>query len=94
MKSNTALRIVKNEKLLCLNCLKSGPLDPAQTGMGDDDVAINCYLTEEPKIKARDNYCAQGLWIVNGKVMDFKEAFQLIYDQHGSGGHPKEINLK
>ena len=92
VKSSTALRIVKNEKLLCVNCLKSGPLAPAQVGMGDEDQAINCYLNDEPKIKAKVHYCTQGLWMINGKVVDFKEGFQMIYDKEG-GENPKEIKI-
>lgn len=90
VKNSMALRVVKNEKLLCSNCLKSGPAD-----VGEDQ-AVYCYLNDEAKVKHRDHYCAEGLWLVDGNVMEFKEAFQKIYDRvKDTTGkeNPKEIKL-
>lgn len=103
LENKTALRVIKNERLLCENCLKSGPLEIPRRSLPvdeygdvisdkDTDVAIYCYLDSEPQIKAKTHYCTQGLWMINGKVVDFKEGFQMIYDKKG-GGHPKEIQI-
>ena len=90
--NSTALRVVKNEKLLCENCLKSGPLNIHEKNIGDDEQAVYCYLHDEPKIKAKAHYCTDGLWLINGKAVDFKEGFQMVYDKAGVK-HPKEIEI-
>lgn len=92
LKNKTALRIIKNEELLCKNCLKSGPCYHVQEGVDDEDKLVNCCLGNKSKYMAGNNFCAQGLWVINGKAVDFKEGFQMIYDAE-SGRHPKEIEV-
>ena len=81
--SHTALRTVKNEKLLCVACLKSSE--------GPDDRVVYCHLSNEPQIRAKEHYCAQGIWLINGAVVDFKEGFQMVYDKDRSVAESKEI---
>jgi hypothetical protein len=70
--NGASLLIVKNEKLLCLNCLNSGA--------GPVEEAVYCYLNPNPEVKQKSQFCAQGLWLVTGEVLDFKQAFQKVYN--------------
>ena len=65
-----ALRIIKNERLLCVNCLSSGD--------GPNEESVYCYLNPDPKIKQKDQFCDKGNWLINGKVFGFKEGFQFL----------------
>jgi hypothetical protein len=83
--SGTALRIIKNETLLCQNCLSSGP--------GPNEESIQCFLNPEPKVKHKTQFCTQGKWIINGEVMNFNEGFQKVYNKDNSLGENKEIKI-
>jgi hypothetical protein len=83
--SGTALRIIKNETLLCQNCLSSGP--------GPNEESVQCFLNPETKVKYKTQFCPQGLWIINGQVMGFKEGFQKVYTDDPSLGNDKEIKV-
>ena len=78
------LRIVKNNRLSCKDCLVS---KPAQT-----DKLILCLLDGSPQEKAADSFCPQGWWIVEGAVRDFKDAFRKLYATEGMGSD-KEIKV-
>lgn len=83
--NGTALRVVKNEKVICTNCLSSGA--------GPSPETVYCFLNHtEAVVKGKDMFCPHGTWLVNGKVMDFKEAFQAVYDKDKTG-EEKEINV-
>jgi hypothetical protein len=41
--------------------------------------AYNCNLDLETKTVYGDAFCGKGLWIVDGVVMEFKDAFRLLY---------------
>jgi hypothetical protein len=69
--SGASLRIIKNEKLFCKNCLNSGA--------GPVDEAVYCFLNPNPELKNKEQFCAQGLWLILGEVLDFKQAFQKVY---------------
>jgi hypothetical protein len=71
--SGASLLIVKNEKLLCLNCLNSGA--------GPVEEAVYCYLNPTAEVKQKSQFCAQGLWLIDGEVLEFKQAFQKVYDK-------------
>jgi hypothetical protein len=79
-----ALRIVRNEKLLCRNCLSSSE--------GPVDSLVYCHLNLENKTSNKDTFCPFGTWIIDGKVVDFRTGFQMLYDKDKSIGKEKEIN--
>jgi hypothetical protein len=83
--SGAALRIVKNERLLCVNCLSSGE--------GSNEESVYCFLSNEPKLKSKNQFCEEGTWLINGKVVGFKEGFQMLYDNDKSIAGDKEIKV-
>jgi hypothetical protein len=81
--AGAALRIVKNERLLCVNCLSSGE--------GPNEKSVYCFLSNGSKLKNKEQFCDEGTWLINGKVVGFKEGFQMLYDSDKSVAGNKEI---
>lgn len=79
----TALRIIRNEALFCKNCLSSGA--------GPTESSVYCFLTQTTEIRGKEQFCAQGTWVINGEVVDFKTGFQKIYNKDKSIGSGKEL---
>lgn len=74
LEQNTSITIVENKKVICGSCL----LSEADETFED---AVHCKLNPEPIGKKKDDFCAQGMWLVEGEVMSFKEAFKHNYNK-------------
>lgn len=51
---------------------------------------VICNLNPEPVEKHISKFCAQGLWLIDGDVKSFKEAFKQIYGD-SKQKHPKDL---
>jgi hypothetical protein len=76
LEQNTSITIVENKKVTCGNCLISAK--------GSHPEIVYCNLNPEPVDKHVSAFCAQGLWLVLGDVMSFKEAFKYNYNQNAN----------
>lgn len=64
-----SLRVIENKELLCNNCI---------LGKQERSNTIVCHLNQDEKRVESKHFCGQGMWILDGKVMDFKEAWAYI----------------
>lgn len=71
IEQNMSIQIIENKKVTCDNCLVSERTE-------FDDI-VNCRLNPEVVTKHVSGFCAQGLWLVNGEVSSFKDAFKFNY---------------
>jgi hypothetical protein len=82
LEQNASITIVENKKITCANCLNSEE--------GGHPEMVICNLNPEPVEKHISKFCAQGLWLIDGDVKSFKEAFKQIY-AGDNVGHPKDL---
>jgi hypothetical protein len=71
LEQSASITIVENKKVTCKTCLISEITDMPEI--------VICRLNQEAKQKHEDEFCAQGLWLYNGTVLEFKEIFKQIY---------------
>lgn len=66
---NTSLRIVENKSLLCKTCI-----------LGEEirSNTVLCNLNPEQREVKATGFCGQGVWVIDGEIMDFKEAWSHI----------------
>ena len=80
LQAGTALKIIKNEKVLCESCLFSKPdCTILNEHLGEE--WVECHVLTDVKPKKKNDFCKEGLWRINGKVMEFKEAFEATYKE-------------
>lgn len=66
---NTSLRIVENKSLLCKTCILAKEIRSN---------TMECNLNPEPREVKPAGFCGQGMWMIDGEIMDFKEAWSYI----------------
>lgn len=74
-----SLRIVENKKVICKTCLFSEPLGSLSGAMEDCGMIV-CKADRDNKQKGSEEFCKDGLWLLNGEPVDFKTAFKAVYD--------------
>jgi hypothetical protein len=60
----------------------------------NEELHVLCHLdNEDPKLKKKEHFCTEGTWIINGKVVGFRDGFQLLYNDNPDVGKDKEIKI-
>ena len=88
IEQNASIVIVENKKVTCESCLLSEPLGSLSGPMPSCGIVV-CKLDD--KQKQIDHFCPHGFWLFEGQVVDFKIAFQSVYD---TKNHPKDLSRK
>jgi len=73
---NVSIRIIENTKLTCLTCLGGVLLENELIGQ-----VVICHQNTEDVTKNINAFCLQGMWLVEGKAREFKEAFNTLYKE-------------
>ena len=80
LEQNASITIVENKKVTCGSCLLSE--------ITDSDLechkTVYCKLNPDPIVKWKEDFCAQGMWLVEGEVMSFKDAFKHNYNRQAN----------
>ena len=76
LSGGASLRVIENKELLCKTCL---------LGRQERSNTVICHLERDDKRVEANYFCGQGIWWLDGKAMDFKEAWAYINREERNG---------
>lgn len=69
IQNNIQLQVVGEEHLVCQQCLFG-----AQLAHG----ILRCQVDPKTIEKAEREFCSRGLWLINARIVGFKEGFNIL----------------